>query len=635
MSQKVTYKIKDRKVQPPIDSRNVVIELRPNEVDSTGEPIISAATFNFAHEEATIINDYVEDGATGKDVGLYEGIPLNISVQDDNGSLEIFDGYLLTDGAEVVYSKESVENIKAELRGKIASLSKRSKTVVYSELVTKGVIIPTRDYVSIPYIINSIPNYKSAAIITLTLFVVANQARDIVKEIGKVTADIASVLSAIAGVLKVVILIAWIIIIIIQIIILINNIFDQLIQRVKYHSAMLWKKLLEIGCNELGYSFESTIFESDDFKDTVILPAKFEAFDDPTNKLFLGFTKPEPTKTSGEYAGSFYDLLKDTKATFRAKITIIDNRLIIEPVSAPTQSPKYKLPPLRRRRSKTNAYELISNYQLSFRQDETDANTKTDYTGVKVAALTVPMRVNDPKSVSLDTFGGAANEVFIPFARGSRKFELTRIEKNFSTLLKAVVPAINVVIKVSNKVIEVRNKVVKKINKIVKKLKKIGIRIPFKAKEVPLLTYIDPDIIDNRIGMLMIEDDTFSEPKVISLDISTSPVNTKVKLLNSSIWNATSIYNSFHKGQSHEISAEFPTGNQERIYSNERFPLCKESAEEVISNSRIFTDDGLTARVISLKWNPTTGIAESIEYRLPQINTTNLKTILIEPPNGL
>lgn len=632
--QKAVHRLNNKISQPSEGSRNIFIELRPNEVDSTGEPRISTTTFNFAYNEAKEINAHLESGAAinGNGVGIHEGIQHSISVKDDDGELLIFDGYLVTSGAQVVYSKESIKNIKSELRGKIESLSKRAKAVYFSDLLEEKRINPVLDYVIVPYIINSIPSYKEAAIVTITAFMVINNTRTMVKEVAKALADIAGILSAIAGVIKVVLLIAWIIIVIAQIIILIQDIFDHIIQPIKYHNGMLWKRLLEIAAAKLGYTVSSTIFEQKEFIDTVRMPAKFEAFEDVNNKISLGFTRPNTIDSTGYYAGNFYELLKETKATFRASIVITDdNVMIIEPISRPTQSPVAKLPNIKRLEHQTNASELRSNYTIGFKLDSTEDNTKKAFTGTFTSAITTALRENDPFANTLDTPNAGAFEVLMPFARAARKNGLTNIEQGFHTLFKAVSPAINTVVIVANILILIRNTIMNKIQKVLDKLKVVGINIPFNPKVVSRLPLFNPDIIKDRIGMLMIEKDAFDVPKVMALDIASSPRQTKLKILNNIFWHSEFIYQRFHAGQSHAITDEFPFGNQERIYKSGGFHLCKETAEQILRNNRIFTHDGLTARITSLKWNIETGIVESIEYRIPHVDTRNLKTVLITP----
>ena len=50
-------------------------------------------------------------------------------------------------------------------------------------LLEENRINPVLDYVIVPYIINSIPSYKEAAIVTITAFMVINNTRTMVKEV--------------------------------------------------------------------------------------------------------------------------------------------------------------------------------------------------------------------------------------------------------------------------------------------------------------------------------------------------------------------------------------------------------------------------------------------------------------------
>ena len=113
-----------------------------------------------------------------------------------------------------------------------------------------------------------------------------------------------------------------------------------------------------------------------------------------------------------------------------------------------------------------------------------------------------------------------------------------------------------------------------KLSKIVKKLNQIGIKVRFKVKVIPLIKSVNPNLFDNRIGMLLLSTDFFQVAKLLSLDIATTPRNTKLKQLNASQWNSEYVYNKYHAGQSHVPSIEFPTGNQKREFKAVHPDVC-------------------------------------------------------------
>jgi len=626
---RIVHRLEGDIIQPTLNASEIEIELAPDPENTEAEPVVKVNTVDFGFPNATTINNHNDAGANGNGVGINEGMRYSMSIDDGKGELAILDSYLVLSASSVVYSCDSVRGVPTELRGQNDSLSRRAKLVKYDILFDEGKITAS-DYIQIPYINSDLPDYRGAAIVTLTGFVVIMEIRRMVNDILKVIAEISSVLSAIAGVLKAVIIVLGIIVTIAAIIIFLFKIADQLIQPVKYHASMLWKKLIEIGCKELGLTFQSTIFDDKFIEDTVRLPAKFKSPEDP--KLFgsFGFTVPEETKTKGYYDGSLFDLLAETKTTFRAFITLTsDDRLILEGIDTESKEPAFKMnPKIKMDEWSTNQEELIADYEVSLLLDESDNNTSNNYYGTKTNAVTTHVKTNDPKSQLID----GKKTVPLPFSRGFRKIELTPIEKALSILVRAFSDEINAVILVANTLISLRNSIVSAISKVVKKLGTIGIKIKFNPKVIPLLNYIPPDLFSNRIGMLLLSQDFFSVPKVLSLDISSNPRNTKVKTSNIDKWNSDYIYNTYHAGQSFVPSDRFPFGNQKRIFTALQTGVCKEDLVLMINNRSIFAPDGRKAKAFSWKQKVRTG-NNNIVYRVPHIETTNLK-ITVTTPQG-
>jgi len=265
----IINRLEEQEVNPAINANEFELEIKPDPDNVGAQPLLTVNSLDFAYDEATKINDLIAKN------GIYQGIKYSISIKEEGSELTILDGVLLPNGAETVYSKELIENMRVERRGKDDSLSRRAKTVIYSELLKEG-FFTTADYIQVPYTLSSRPDYKAAAIISVTAFIVLDKLVVMAKEMAKVIADIGGVLSAMAGVLKIIVLVFWVIITLATLIIFMLSVLDQLIQPVKYHAGMLWKQLIEIGCAKLGYTFKSTIFDDEFIASAVIIPAKFE-----------------------------------------------------------------------------------------------------------------------------------------------------------------------------------------------------------------------------------------------------------------------------------------------------------------------------------------------------------------------
>jgi hypothetical protein len=606
--------------EAPTNYEEVSIELKIDPNDTYSTPIVTVNNWDFEGANAIKLITHRNDGLTGG-VGIYEGVSLEAILTDDNGSLSICDSYLDLSDANVEWQCGKVFKIPSKLRGKNDWLADVSNNVMFKNLLINGKFT-TNDYVQVPYIRSTIPDYNQAAIATLTAYIVIKEMRDAAQKIKEAISQLASVFGALGVLIKVVLIMIWVIIVIIVIVKLILDIFDQLIQPVKYHAAMKWQQLLELGSAEIGLTFKSTIFDDPFYRDTVKMPAKYKSFDDVTNENALGFTVPN-TKANGYYQGTFRELLEETKLTFNARIILNDNKeLIMERVDKDTSIPTLTLPDLPQETHKTNASEIHSIYRMALKDDLSDENTIDDYEGTTTDVLTMPNTVEHQDMVTLR----GRKDINMPFSKAVRKESLSRIEKRFDRLFKEHTKGVNGVLKVANKIIKVRNKIVKKLTKIVKKLKAVGIRVPINTEPIPKIQSVTPQTIEDRLGMMMLSTDFFTVPKVMSIDISSSPRNNKLKTDNSSRWHSEELYDKFHVTQSFVPSAEFPNGNQHLRYAFDEIPFCKEDLVKVINNPRIFDAQGRQGRIENLNYSPYNQTASG-EYRVSDKFTKNLRTV--------
>jgi len=618
----IINRLEEQEVNPAINANEFELEIKPDPDNVGAQPLLTVNSLDFAYDEATKINDLIAKN------GIYQGIKYSISRKEEGSELTILDGVLLPNGAETVYSKELIENMRVERRGKDDSLSRRAKTVIYSELLKEG-FFTTADYIQVPYTLSSRPDYKAAAIISVTAFIVLDKLVVMAKEMAKVIADIGGVLSAMAGVLKIIVLVFWVIITLATLIIFMLSVLDQLIQPVKYHAGMLWKQLIEIGCAKLGYTFKSTIFDDEFIASAVIIPAKFETPESENNQVSargfnfnlpsFGFTVPEETRANGYYTGSFFDLLQDTKDTFRAFITITsNNELVIERVGTPMSDPSFRMNPLiRMREHRTNGDEIIGFYGLRMLQDSADTNTYQNYNGTTTIVTT--KRLVDGVENLID----GKQEVIIPFTKASTKKGFTPPEILADRLVKAYIEPINDVRILIIQANDLKNASIPKIRKVLKVLKALGVDIPFNPLPAPPIPPIEETIIEEREGMMTIENDFFTVTKVASFDIKSIPRLTNIRSDNDEKWHTEYIYRTYHAGQSHVPSDQFPFGNQRRIFEGLNTRVCKEDLVKVINNSIIFDPNGERSELISFKHNIHTSNSE-IEWAVPYLNDPNL-----------
>lgn len=607
---------------PPQNWKELSLELNFDRERHEATQTVSVNTWDFVRENTDKVINHINSGKIGG-VGIFEALPFRIELPEcGRGIPSPFDGYLdFVDDAKISCIKSSVV---AKEREGIDWLNDRADSVSYDYLYSVGKILPT-DFKFIPYIINSIPDYKEAALALISVYVISIQISEATSALSQLVIEMANPLEA-SSIVRAIVLIAYITILIIAIIKLIKDMVQMIIQPVKYHACMNLKTLLEKGAEALEMQFDSPILNAAPFNKATILPEKFFV---PTNKSdsrILGITKPLEVDQYGYYKGTFGDLLRACQIAFKAKVVISNGTIYLVRKDKGVTPPQYILPDLYQPEYSYNANELVSNRLVSFEYDISDKNTIQQWTGTSLQVITQPIKVTNPDLVLIKNY----TEERIPFALAKRKESLTFPEKVFDAFAKAFGGLINGMIKIINKIIDVSNKVIKTLNKILKALKTVGINLKFEIKPIKNIQSSNlGNIIENRIGMLMIETDQTSKPKIFLMDEGNSPRYNKIAADNSTYISAKYLYNNFMFIDSFIPSADKPTANQYVIKEFSNVPFCCEDYLKVKENNFIFVK-GKEAEIESLKWNVYDEVAD-IRVRIKELYTTNLKEIQVEP----
>ncbi len=626
----ILNKINGILVEPAVNQNEVEIELNFDVNDPDSKGVVTSNAWEWSRDDsggaATIINNYVDDGTSGG-LGIFEGLPFTSVVQDTTGTVQVYDGYLDLADESTEFACDKVTTT-SRLRGGNDWLTDRADNVLFSILECKNEITDA-DKIQIPYIVSSIPNFREFAIMTLTSFVIVAQVREMGKEIAKVIADVGSITSAIAGIIKVVVLVIHFTLLIIALIKLIKDMKNVLIQPVKYHTGMKLLRQLEAGAQHLGMEFESTIFNDPDIRDAVIIPAKNQTFDNQNGKkgfrFLRGNLKPSVTERA-YFDGSYGDLLRLCLDAFNAKLILGDNVIKMERVDKNTSQANFVLPDVEQKTKLTNAFEINSNYIIRFATDSTDTNTTDEYKGTIVQIVTSPKAIKNKDMVLMK----GLKRVSIPLALAKRKEELTSIEKVFKTLANAVGPLVNGVITIINGIINLRATIISKIRKFLKRLKTIGIKISFNPRTLSTIPSFDPDKIENRIGMMKLSADFFTRPKILSLDIASTPRQTKIKANNRTIWSGKGLWDNFHFVNSFVPGKGRRNANQWLRFSAVIADFCAAQFLLVKDNNLIFDRDNNIGKIESLLWNLKKSTA-NISWRVNKLFTSNLQETITEP----
>lgn len=619
------FYINGSQINPPYNWKGLQLELN---FDRDKNEVTQQATitdWEFVRENNDTILDYIEAGTTGGP-GVFEGMPFKVEVTEGSQSEVPFDGYIdLTENPRLSTIRSTV---KAKEKNSIDFLNDRAESFTYEYLYKSTSEITSDDFVFVPYVLNSVPDYLNAAIATVSVYVIIQELKNALEIVKQTAAELSNPMVTASAIAKAILQVAYLIVLIATLIKLIVDLIKLIIQPVKYHAGMRVRDLLNAGCEHLGFTFKSDIIDDATWSNLVIIPEKYNNPPDKIDKQILGFITPNKALQDGYFKGTFGDLLRAMKLMFNAKIVVTqDKEIFLIRRDKNVSQAQYQLHPIYNPYFTINTDELISNYRVSFQFDITDKNTVQEYLGTSYQVITNPVAVTNNEMVLMKGF----RQIDIPFALAKRKTELSIPEQLFRVMLEGLSLIINGLVSAVNLLISIANGVIKVLNVIIKALKVVGIKVNWKIKTIPKLPYTNlSTLIENRIGMMKIEIDFFAVPKILLLDEGSKPKFNKINANNDTLLSANALYNQFHYIESFVPTSDRPTANQCEIRDYEKVPFTFDDYMKVRNNNRILNADGQEMEFTSLKWNPFDQVAQINGVRLPKLYTTNLEVKILE-----
>lgn len=621
MAIKINYILNGTQINPPMNWQDTAFEVNFDR-DGNAKTKITSNNFDFVRENADTIISRVYDGATGG-YGILEAVPLEVQLERNGVIEKPFSGYVdLT--KDSIFSREMCK-VNATERKSIEWLEEKADGFTFEYLRSINVIT-NDDYKFIPYVINSIPDYKESAIAILTGFIVVQQIIDCIEKVKDLLAEIANPLTAVSGIVKASLLAIYLVTLIASLIKLIKDIIQLLIQPVKYHACMSVKTLVEKGCQHLGLTLSSSILSSGIYSKAYIMPEKFKNpvnFDD--NRI-LGFTTAQKTQQEGYYKGTFGNLLRALKEQFNAKIYIKNNVLYFDRLDANLTPPQYVLPDIYQPEYKTNADEFKANYYIVYQTDTIDKNTLQEYEGTAHQVIFNP---NISQNSDLVMMKGL-EEVRIPFALAKRKTDLTIPEKIVKAFLDVLSAIVNALIAALNALIIGINAVISGINSVINALDFIGININLNVQPIATISPVNlGNLIENRINMMKLETDFTSVPKIFLMDLGAQNKFNKLTTGNEPYFSAKYLYDNYHYINNFLPTADKPNGNQYIIKEFVNVPFGFQHYQQVKENNQIIVGDK-TGLIESFKWNPYDQVA-NIRVRISTLLTNNINATYLTP----
>lgn len=543
---------------------------------------ITTEQITLVNNYAKLVRDYIAGGVNGTTEGIFEGLPLQIQ---ENG-VNVFDGYLdFLNDFEIVNPTTVKSRIKKHDGNN--NFSDRANGLTFGYLDELN-LIGTGDYSNIPYIIEKEFNFIEFSFIAFSIYAISRdieeQARVVAAQAVLLTGLIASGVPAAALIfpalqfsLNATFALALVIILSNLIIELIRYIFSP----IKYHKGIRLKRLAEIGCSYLGYSYNSTI---NDLPDVYIIPTKTGIDkDSQQNSIINGITINQPgvgypsASDFGYTLGEVFELInKLFYAEFTIKDGVIEQHVIDS--SWWLQNSTYVLPDILQESIVTNANELISDKIITFKTDVKDVNSFENFLGHTYEIRTRPISTSDNRNVLMNGF----NRVDIPYDLPNRKNKLN----NFETFAFKLINKVQQIIQIFD-------------------------------GSVNNLT----GFISLRIGCNILETDYLHVPKIMKLQSNLLlPSNQR------NLWSAKHLYNLYHSKGSFVLN-DF--GNQYYIYKGVRVPFGFEQFNQLTQNSYFYNSNGDLCKLEQISWNVSQDFA-LIDYRVKTKYTTNLIEEYIE-----
>jgi len=607
------HNIDGQDVFPPVNADDITIELKfdDDQLNSEGRSeTVSVTEFDWRKGEAAILKAIKDSGTTGG-AGVFRGIPHILTISDGVNN-KVFNLQINLKTATF-----GDNQVLAESRPKQGGdwLNDVADGITFERLYAEGKITKS-DFVFIPYIKSDIPDYREAFMVTLAFALIAIELNNVITQVTAKGTESASFIDSLGGIINLIALIVYIILLIVILIDLILDIADLIIQKVKYIPGMYVNDLMRIACNELGITYESPLLSSNEGQRMVIIPESLNPARNIEDNRILGAFSSQESDATGFYRQTFGQLLRDLKETFALRILPSEGKIKLLPINYIPDTATFQLPDVDQQDITTNASELFSQFNYTFQYDNNELNTIRPWIGNNVdVTITHPSLPKD--DTNLFKLGKLVNS---PFARGKIKEDLTQIEKLVDFLFGTVEALFTGVTVGTNIVVDSVNFIIRTINKTLSPIfRLLGLKdgIP----TVPRVKALDiSGIIDNRIGMLLLEKDTISVQKLILIDQASNEKNTKVSQDNQTFINAKYIYENFYK----------QTNQQFHIKELTNIEMNMSDVLNVANEGAVKLASGEVVKVVSCKWQRSTQLATFVIAE-PRDYINNLVEQITEP----
>ena len=141
-------------------------------------------------------------------------------------------------------------------------------------------------------------------------------------------------------------------------------------------------------------------------------------------------------------------------------------------------------------------------------------------------------------------------------------------------------------------------------------------------------------LIDNRLGMLILSDDSTGVPKIFAIEEGATPRTTKIHPDNEARLSGKGIYNESYLIDSFVTTPDNPNANQFLRYKIPEFNMCFDDILSIQKTNRIFMADESEAEIETTTIEAETGLVTEMSIKVNEAFDNTL-TETINEPDGL
>ena len=536
------------------------------------QPVVTISDVTLVNEAAQFINDWVAGGLNGSSGGMFESPEAQIQLINKLRNITVFNGVISLEKAKFIDSNEVQVNLVQD--NALNGLNRKLEAITFSSMYSQGEITDS-DFVNIEYVEVKPQSLIEILITYMILFIMVKELAESIYRAAKLGGDTSGEAisvppnlqgSAVIFAVSLAIEIIYAAILLLVIIDLGKNLINSLVPIVRTHKGILTKTLLEKAATKLGYDFISPLEE-----------LEFETFLPSSQGVDKAITIGVPNESDSGY--NAFEMFALTAARYNAKYAIIDNTIHLRWVDDPfwVKNSTYKVPSTNDFSFEHNLSDFKSSIVVAFQDDVSDTWTVDDAEGRVFQTITDITNFQNQKNKEVK----GLDETNIPYSLGSRKNELTAIEK-------ALLPVANAIDNLT---------------------KAFGDGTNFKSQ------------IKSKVGILKISSSSHSVAKLLYLN------GGRMARGHRDNYSAKTLHQKYHNAK------RFDTNNfkrQRKIFNDRRVGFGLEDFVNLLNNSYLNNDDGSTGKVTSFKWRIGDDEAD-ISYYLEQPYYKFFKTVEDEP----